>query len=72
MLKLNQLIGDLQKLQAAHGDIPVLLDIKKFPDYTEIDSLGLAKDPDFGTPFALISDNPLRQRDKCILIPSIH
>lgn len=72
MLKLNQLIADLQKLQAKYGDIPILLDIKKFPDYTEIYSVGLAKNPDFGTPFVIISDNPLRSKQNCILIPSYH
>lgn len=69
MLKLKQLIEDLQKLETKYGDIPIVLDIKKFADYTEIDSVGLAKHPDFGTPFAIISDNPLRNRSNCILIP---
>lgn len=71
MLKLRQLIGDLQKLEAQYGDIPVLLDIKRFDTYSEIENLSLAKNPDYGTPFAVISDNPLRQRPGHILIPSV-
>lgn len=72
MLKLNQFIEDLKSLQAKYGDIPVLLDIKKFEDYAEIDCVGLAKHPDWKDPFVLISDNPLRQRGNCIVIPTFH
>jgi len=71
MLQLRQLIADLQKLEQQYGDIPVLLDIKKFANYSEIETLGIAKNPDYGTPFAVLSDNPLRQRPGHILIPSM-
>ncbi len=71
MLKLRQLIADLQKLEQQYGDIPVMLDIKQFDTYSEILNLSLAKSPDYGTPFAILSDNPLRQRPGQILIPSV-
>lgn len=72
MLKLRKLIEDLQKLEAQYGDIPVMLDIKKFANYSEIHNLGIAKNPDYGTPFAVLSDNPLRQRSTGIItIPTL-